>query len=335
METEPCLPGTFVQGFTGEAIVQLESANFGFYELDNIPSAVCFGAVTSLTIISISLLSQKSLRNMVVLRMFIVIVIMYLNSLAHFVAMHYELSGFGEVLMGTVTHQKWLRSAYITISWPRSVEGSAALVNVLLSDIIVMWRAWLIWDKSKRVLAASTILSLATVAVGIWSTITEGGITSRNEDLPNLLFSVSKTFFLCVLSLASNLWAFVLIAWKAWYRRRLVKDFHNEGFRGSPVGRTLALLLESGGVYSLLWASYIAVIVSTRVPNDRTISLLEEVLAAMVAYVTAMYPNAILLIADLQKSAYNETFACQTLPRSNAAGPSATKYLADLLEGFP
>ncbi|KAI0258639.1 hypothetical protein BC834DRAFT_910532 [Gloeopeniophorella convolvens] len=284
--------------------------------------------------------------------MLIVTIIMYLNSLAHFAAVQYGTLGvgvLGKVLMGTVTHQKWFGD-WNTIDWAMWVEGGAALVNVLLSDIIVVWRAWLIWNKSKRVLAVSTVLSLATVVIGIWSLISEGGITTEDNDLMKKfilttygtsLAGTSKppilplTLSLCILSLASNLWGFVLIACKAWSHRRLVKDLHNKEFRRSLVGRALALLLESGGVYSLLWAFFITGIASSLFGTNQDMHSPEEILTVMVVYITAMYPNAILLIADLQKSAYNETFAYQTLPHSNAAGPSTIKSLADLLEELP
>ncbi|KAI0259403.1 hypothetical protein BC834DRAFT_906268 [Gloeopeniophorella convolvens] len=112
--------------------------------------------------------------------------------------------------------------------------------------------------------------------------------------------------------------------------RRLAKQSPNcEAFHGNVVGRTLALLLECGAVYSLLWALYVAVVVKG-CPLD--ITRINSSLTEIIVYVAATYPSAILLIAALQRSVYSDASRFGGLPRAGAIGPPTKKCLADLLE---
>ncbi|KAI0258634.1 hypothetical protein BC834DRAFT_699832 [Gloeopeniophorella convolvens] len=127
--------------------------------------------------------SKKGLRNKVTLGMFIAIATMYIVSLTHFLAIvHAAFTVVGDVWTGTTTHLTWFGLPRY-VRWAALVEGSAVLVNAVLNDGIVMWRAWIIWDRSREVLAISTVLSLATLATGIWSVRTAGGIASGAQDV--------------------------------------------------------------------------------------------------------------------------------------------------------
>ncbi|KAI0258649.1 hypothetical protein BC834DRAFT_701354 [Gloeopeniophorella convolvens] len=183
--------------------------------------------------------------------MFIVIFTLYIVSLTDFLATMHAAVAISGVWTGAATHLTWFGSPIHVQRWVAFVEAGAPLINAVLSDAIVMWRAWIIWDKSRGVLAISTVFSLATLAFGIWGSVTvklrSGGQTVTDIDTHDYL-----TTIYCAISLASNLWAFGLVAWKAWFRRRLVGQLQNEGFRGSAVRRTSILLLESGAVYSLV-----------------------------------------------------------------------------------
>ncbi|KAI0258640.1 hypothetical protein BC834DRAFT_699963 [Gloeopeniophorella convolvens] len=229
--------------------------------------------------------------------------------------------------------------------WAAFVEVTAPSVNAFISDAIVMWRAWVIWDKSRKVLAVSIALSLATVATGIWSTwgIAEviasrgSGVSVLHRRFDADTHNILGTLVSFVLSLASNLWAFGLVAWKAWSRRRLVGQLHNEGFRGSIVGRTLVLLLESGAVYSLIWvlASAVISVSFTSAHTEQRMAVFNDVINKVLAYAPAVYPIAIVLIVAFQSKTRGENPSPENAPGTAVAGPHVTKSLAEVLEELP
>ncbi|KAI0258647.1 hypothetical protein BC834DRAFT_910605, partial [Gloeopeniophorella convolvens] len=153
-----------------------------------------------------------------------------------------------------------------------------------------------------------------------------------NADIQNTL----ATLVACVLSLASNLWAFGLVAWKAWSHRRLVEELHNEGFRSSAVGRALVLLLESGAVYSLIWALVIATlsVSSTDSHAIRRMAIGDDVILTVIVYVSAMYPIAIWLIVAVKSRARDEDLSLENASETVVTGPLAAKSLAEVLEGL-
>ncbi|KAI0259400.1 hypothetical protein BC834DRAFT_632605 [Gloeopeniophorella convolvens] len=95
---------------------------------------------------------------------FIAIVTMYIVSLIHFAATTYPNLPSGAILTRSTSYCQILICLRQTSlgEWLQYAKGSAALINVTLSDLIVMWRAWLLWDRSRRVLAPLAILFLAT-----------------------------------------------------------------------------------------------------------------------------------------------------------------------------
>ncbi|KAI0259414.1 hypothetical protein BC834DRAFT_633397 [Gloeopeniophorella convolvens] len=283
--------------------------------------AVSLGALSFLTFLAVIFLYRNGFRERANVAMLVIIVTMYIVSLTHFAVMMHQSFAVGEVQMGTRTSQKWLNFPVIQ-KWMADAEGSTVLFNVILSDAIVMWRAWVIWDKSKTVLAISSIFSLATAAIGIWSVKGNGGIASSNQGIgvlpPSSAVGVLNTLVLCALSLSSNLWATTLVAWKAWIHRRWFKQLpENGGARASVVGRTLFLLLESGAVYSLFW---IFLIVTFESPADSKLARASSIFSEIIVYVS--------------RSAFKEKTGNRSPQRPCLTIPRSGKSLAEMLEGM-
>ncbi|KAI0259415.1 hypothetical protein BC834DRAFT_633342 [Gloeopeniophorella convolvens] len=222
-------------------VARLGPVSFGVKYGEHIASAICLGILTFVAFVVAFILCHESFRDKVNIGMLVVVVTMYLNSLVHHFVAIYQAFTIPAVYIDTTTRQKWLGPPTI-LGWVANLKGSTVLVNVVLSDIIVMWRAWLLWDRSRIVLAISTVLFLATAAIGIWGINRTGGITSGGPKMGTHFHAT--TFILSTLSLASNLWGFALVAWKAWSHKKLLRQLHNEGFRGSAVGRTLVSFLS-------------------------------------------------------------------------------------------
>ncbi|KAI0259397.1 hypothetical protein BC834DRAFT_974286 [Gloeopeniophorella convolvens] len=333
MNLEPCTSPSDI------LLVEI-AAPFGVRFYGGIAEAVCLGSLTFLTVFGAFVLCKKGFRDKANVGLLAVAVTMYINSLVHFsVTIHQTFSIHG-VQVGTVTHQKWFFSPSVLSYGPELaafIEGSVLIVNVVLSDAIVMWRAWAIWEKSTGVLVPSIVLSFATL--GIRNIELFGRTASSSGDIFASLKSrdgfFASVLALCVLSLLSNLWALALVGWKAWLHRRWFKQLRDANTTDrSAVWCALALLLESGAVYSMIWALFIAAIVL--VGTNSVMTYVAVVLTETIVYIAAMYPSAILLIAALQKRACNEISSYESPSRSGITRDTwLVRSLAELLEGSP
>ncbi|PIL25600.1 hypothetical protein GSI_11348 [Ganoderma sinense ZZ0214-1] len=224
--------------------------------------------------------------------------------------------------------------------------GTAMLtVNIILSDLVVWWRVWVLWNDSRalyRWLAYTCggILLSTTFATGVvdtnFSCHAKGGFMYGG--LP--VGTVASIF-----SLATNLFATVLTAYKAWVHRRCVRSHGASGSsRSTQVENIFALLIESGALYCTLWivvvvwqtgswitdphlrSSFLLSLQSSGKLKHESASfwfkggvLIEGCLVPLIA----IYPTAIIVLVALNKSAVGNGF--QRDWDEDAAGPPGIK----------
>ncbi|ETW81412.1 hypothetical protein HETIRDRAFT_426842 [Heterobasidion irregulare TC 32-1] len=126
------------------------------------------------------------------------------------------------------------------------IEG-LPVINYVLCDAVVVWRAWLIWECNTKICIPSFVCLVGTLASALISAI-------RQDDAPLALASLVWGFLL-----ASNLWSTSIIAWRAWRHRQLIKALLGEGTARTNVEKILGLLIESGAVYCFIWSLYILI----------------------------------------------------------------------------
>ncbi|KAL1669040.1 hypothetical protein GGF50DRAFT_110793 [Schizophyllum commune] len=128
------------------------------------------------------------------------------------------------------------------------VLAVAARLNYLISDGIVVWRAWTLWidnRTAKGVLLACMCLSAIGTAVECtWSlqSTRKGQVESE-----------TRTLMLTVPLLATNIVSTALVAIRVWIYRRDIKASLSPYIRPTSVEKVLLLLLESGSFYCLTW----------------------------------------------------------------------------------
>jgi len=202
-------------------------------------------------------------------------------------------------------------------------------LNVLLSDAVVLWRVYTAWDRRRWVLVLCCILSLCTLTltiaymanVNIDSLVLATGSVVI-ADLPNPGFDGSKLgIAILSSSLFSNICATVLVAFKAWrYRKEIGNRLQNISTRRTMVERVFALLLESGLVYSFIWASYIISntthILDSSIPGiprswERIASASAIFNSAMVQ-ITSIYPTILVVLITFGRIQHQEQFTPDT-----------------------
>ncbi|PIL25996.1 hypothetical protein GSI_11750 [Ganoderma sinense ZZ0214-1] len=110
-----------------------------------------------------------------------------------------------------------------------------------------------------------SVFLLVTFILGVIDTV-KGCHPSESSEGDDTPFVFPGTLFeglqigvaACVLSLSTNLLATALVAYKAWESRRRLRGYLIAKAGGSQVEKFLALLVESGAIYSAIWAVVVA-----------------------------------------------------------------------------
>ncbi|KZV65335.1 hypothetical protein PENSPDRAFT_134212 [Peniophora sp. CONT] len=205
-------------------------------------------------------------------------------------------------------------SAEVYDNAPSSVILIMLSVNTILSDTIVLWRTYIVWDKSRRVLIFGATLILATFCMTLANIIVVAGgfgVPLHYEDQERVVtFGQNQLGLAAVyLSLASNVCATSLVALRTWLHRRQLATHARTANRRTFLERFMELLIDSGIAYTLLWGFYILnfYIPLQAAPLIGTNSALDYVttvdhLDAAMAQITVIYPLLIFILVALDKT---------------------------------
>ncbi|KAE9400827.1 hypothetical protein BT96DRAFT_1018635 [Gymnopus androsaceus JB14] len=181
-------------------------------------------------------------------------------------------------------------------------------LNYILSDLIVVWRAWVIWGRSPRVLALVSFFMLGTIGEYsnmefIASEATDAGLTlsqlfNDNTSSNNLgpIKGGERAMILVLPTLATNLVSMFLITLKAWYHRKVIKTDFGEGNVSSRAMVVLTWVVESAVIYCVLWILYIFAFFELF--TDVGLNIFD---GCMVQF-SGIYPTAIIVLVALNRS---------------------------------
>ncbi|KAL1710203.1 hypothetical protein EV121DRAFT_275762 [Schizophyllum commune] len=209
------------------------------------------------------------------------------------------------------------------------VLAVAARLNYLISDGIVVWRAWTLWidhRAAKGVLLACMCGSaIGTTVECVWSLQS----TRRGQTE-----SATQTLMLTVSLLATNIVSTALVAIRVWIYRRDVKASLSPYIRPTSVEKVLLLLLESGSFYCLIW------VVNLLVRMTQGVDTLGVYGVVSVAYhaIPGIHSTFMILAVAMQRQSPMESlfdsrplgtldFACSQSDAASAGGEaSSTDY---------
>ncbi|KIK56344.1 hypothetical protein GYMLUDRAFT_817257 [Collybiopsis luxurians FD-317 M1] len=170
-------------------------------------------------------------------------------------------------------------------------------VNFVLSDWIVVWRCWILWDgvMLPRLFLAICIIG-STVAA-----IISGALTIRNDIVFGSAHPGPQTLILIVPLVITNICSTSLVGYKAWQHRQFMKENLGRETKSTQAGKVLILLVESGAMYCLL--GILAVVSEEMLEYKTTTSGLgRAILSSLPPYLTGIYPTAVILLVTLEKS---------------------------------
>ncbi|KAH8998661.1 hypothetical protein EDB92DRAFT_1941458 [Lactarius akahatsu] len=168
-------------------------------------------------------------------------------------------------------------------------------INYILSDGIVVWRAWVLWGPSRRFrvfvpLLFSLVCTLVLSAVGAAYLYT--AIEYKSERSGTVSRYIGWTVW--GLSIGTNLWATGLICIKTWQHRRSVRALLGKGTATSTAEKVLIFMVESGTLYLCIWVAYMI----------STFTQWEDVLFldTAIVQVVGIYPMTIVLLVTMRLS---------------------------------
>ncbi|KAL1678495.1 hypothetical protein EV122DRAFT_278071 [Schizophyllum commune] len=113
------------------------------------------------------------------------------------------------------------------------VSNIAGVVNFIISDAVVVWRAWVLWHEE--------LLGLSSLALSCLAIFNPG------------YSPVNNNYMMCIPLLITNLVATSSIGIRAWQHRRDMGALLGVKRRRTSVERIMLLLFESGVLYCSLW----------------------------------------------------------------------------------
>ncbi|KAF5334582.1 hypothetical protein D9758_018128 [Tetrapyrgos nigripes] len=190
-------------------------------------------------------------------------------------------------------------------------------VNYIVGDIIVVWRAWILFPGNLKIKMLLVLCLIASCGVFI-----NGGRVIAYE-LKNLDASVPATnvLILAMPLFFTNLVVTVLIGYKTWmYQQDIRKNLINTSGSGPRLQKILLLLIESGMIYCILW-----MLDGLLGFSSTSSSISTRVLGSAMPNLAGIYPNLIILIAMLeytQPANLEETSLSQSLRFATSASES-------------
>ncbi|RDB26947.1 hypothetical protein Hypma_005026 [Hypsizygus marmoreus] len=167
----------------------------------------------------------------------------------------------------------------------------------IISDAVVMWRAWVLFPERRWVMLVPFALWIGTIAtalayLGLSTTVS--AIVAPELVIADL-FSAN-----IALSMATNGFATLLIA----SHRKIVIDKLGLSRRQSPVQNVLLLLVESGAVYCML---QLVTLIMSVVPDSEggegsARYIAGQVFVATYIVLSAMYPTIVVVLVNAQRS---------------------------------
>ncbi|KAJ4488998.1 hypothetical protein C8J55DRAFT_506762 [Lentinula edodes] len=206
-----------------------------------------------------------------------------------------------------------------TLVW-QYMPSWAATVNLLLSDCIVVWRAWILFQDEKFWKISLAVLMIANIGVNVADCIW-GNIELSVE----IASSTTLDWLSSIISLTVNIFATFLIAFKAWNHHRFMAAVSiRKRTRSESI---LLLLIESGAIYCGIQSVYaVFILLDVYTVVDIGFSQAMNVITAMSIVAAACYPIAVIILVHNENSliteieTFQESSCAKTVDESHSMG---------------
>ncbi|KAI0660183.1 hypothetical protein C8Q70DRAFT_80337 [Cubamyces menziesii] len=285
-----------------------------------------FGAFTIIAPISVYVLMKKASKARTTILLALAIVILYASTSAFWAIEIYAFSQFAgwdfdnPIIQLQGTQSTIPRGLKLRIPVLQScIPTILLLINVLIGDGIVWWRVLVLWKGNRVVTSLCIVLLLASVVLGLIETTMlciSQEIAIVGPPSPFDPLEVATVSFL------TNLIATVLIWIKAWSHSRFMKKQLGPIWKASQVQRVLLLFVESGVLYTLVWAFVVVEELDAGLllfghlrrtnANEGLAEVSLDFVSACVVPIIGIYPTLIILLVALKQSYWDAYLASRT-----------------------
>ncbi|KAE9395204.1 hypothetical protein BT96DRAFT_923031 [Gymnopus androsaceus JB14] len=265
-------------------------------------SCIVLGAYVVVSVMALNLLCQKGLKRPAVLILFIIQV--FLIPLAIWnvailtgdiltqlldIPVNSKLDGQleGRISASNADNMAWEDDMWV---WP-------ANIILLFADIVVVWRAWVLWESSIAIRSLLLILvmceGVANIVQSVYGSVSEGSSHYYQSQLQNLFL---------LLSLALNILATTLIAYRTWIHLKATRDLELSTHNRSQSLNVLFFLVESGAIFCINQAGYcIFIMLASSSSYNNTPSLYQSniILPEVATIVLCFYPTSVIIVSHM------------------------------------
>ncbi|KAF8055360.1 hypothetical protein FPV67DRAFT_838130 [Lyophyllum atratum] len=200
-----------------------------------------------------------------------------------------------------------------------NLENWSAQLLPMISDAVVVWRAWMFYDEQRFAMIAPIALLVGTVGSGL------GFLGFSSSESANIIGGIAvnasmtrqNTFLsFSALSLATNVVSTVLIIYKIWSRGEPAGTIGigQKGLKPSLFQSYVILLVETGILYAATQVINLVLELVRATPNS-SLYFGERVITSVYTLCTAMYPTIVVILVITQRSVANVYGFIQHVPK--------------------
>ncbi|KAJ7612727.1 hypothetical protein FB45DRAFT_939625 [Roridomyces roridus] len=192
--------------------------------------------------------------------------------------------------------------------------------SAIVADAVVVWRTWAVYAGRLTAIAAPCLLLLAAFVFALVD-VTLSLDKGADSPLPGADIMYTKSQILVwALSLATNVLCTVLIGIRAWRHRRTMKELSlGVKYPGLSTDRILSLLVESGFIYSFLWAAQVVGYLDFSA--DSPWNYISQVVVRIGRQLTGLYPTLIIVLVNFGHTIWeSEGYHTEALGRDRKMG---------------
>ncbi|KXN87268.1 hypothetical protein AN958_09000 [Leucoagaricus sp. SymC.cos] len=180
---------------------------------------------------------------------------------------------------------------------------------LILGDSVVIWRTWGIFRSAENFLIAPLLTWIGSVVAAFYElgcdvrhhwTVESNDPSAGSVGIKSCAKADTASFSL---SYATNIICTILIMYKAWMYRRSMAQYLGSAHRRTQVEKIMILLIESGAVYLALYTFQAVPIYGGSFSAGSFVAV--EAVNAIIQQAMGMYPTAIVVLVEMQKSLYD------------------------------
>lgn len=174
-------------------------------------------------------------------------------------------------------------------------------IEFLIGDAVVIWRTWMLWQDNPRAMVIPLFFWLSSFALTLGSlgSISLADVRAGIDFEPTWGATYTLGLVSNICSLLANGSSTTMTAIKAWQHRKVIKESLGASTPATRVQRIMALLVESGFVYFIVFGIQMVSYGETRYS---ILQILRNTWANLGNQILGLYPTTIIVLVDLQRT---------------------------------